>query len=59
MIFVFSMLQLSFSSTFLMGIIKMAEYNPICNIFTEVFLITRIPHSTVLIYFGPREKAIL
>ena len=25
------------------------EYNPICKVFTEVFLIARIPHSTVLI----------
>ena len=38
MIFVFSMLQLSFSRTFLMDTFKMTEYNPICKVFTEVFL---------------------
>ena len=59
MIFAFSMLQLSFSCTFLMATFKMTEYNPVCKVFTEVFLIARIPHSTVLIHFGPREKAIL
>ena len=59
MIFAFSMLQLSFSYTFLMATFKMTEYNPVCKVFTEVFLIARIAHSTVLIHFGPREKAIL
>ena len=28
---------------------KKAEYNRICKVFTEVFLIARIPHSTVFI----------
>ena len=28
---------------------KKTEYNPICTVFTEAFLIVRIPHSTVLI----------
>ena len=28
---------------------KKTEYNPICMVFAEVFLIVRIPHSTVLI----------
>ena len=33
----------------LMTKFKKTEYNLICKVFTEVFLITRIPHSTVLI----------
>ena len=33
----------------LMSKFKKTEYNLICKVFTEVFLITRIPHSTVLI----------
>ena len=32
-----------------MGKFKKTEYNPICKVFTEVFLIARIPHSTFLI----------
>ena len=44
---------------FLMDIFKITEYNPICKAFKEVFLIVKIPHSTDMIYFGPREKAIL
>ena len=52
------MLQLSFSCTFLIGTFKVSEYNPIYKVLTEVFLIARILHSTVLIHFGPREKAI-
>ena len=32
-----------------MGKFKKTEYNPICKVFTQVFLIARIPHSTVLI----------
>ena len=32
-----------------MGKFKKTEYNPICMVFTEAFLIFRIPHSTVLI----------
>ena len=32
-----------------MGTFKKIEYNPICKVFAEVFLITRIPHFTVLI----------
>ena len=32
-----------------MGTFKKIEYNPICKVFTEVFLIARIPHFTVLI----------
>ena len=39
----------SFSCMYLMGTFKKTEYNPICMVFTEVFLIVRIPHSTVLI----------
>ena len=31
----------------------------ICKVFADVFLITRIPHSKVLIHFRQREKAIL
>ena len=33
----------------LMGTFKKTEYNLICKVFTEVFLIAEIPHSTVLI----------
>ena len=32
-----------------MDTFKKTEYNPICKVFTEVFLIARIPHSTILI----------
>ena len=32
-----------------MGMFKNTEYNKICKVFTEVFLITRIPYSAVLI----------
>ena len=32
-----------------MGTFKKTEYNPIRTVFREVFLIVRIPHSTVLI----------
>ena len=49
----------SFSCTCLMGMLEKTEYNLICNIFSEIFLITRIPHSTVLIHFCEREKIIL
>ena len=38
-----------FSCTCLVGKFKKAEYTLICKVFTEVFLIARIPHSTVLI----------
>ena len=55
--------QISFpfscSCTCLMGTFKKTEYNPICKVFTEVFLIARIPHSTFLIHFCQRESAIL
>ena len=55
--------QISFpfscSCTCLMGTFKKTEYNPICKVFTEVFLIARIPHFTVLIHFCQRESAIL
>ena len=44
---------------FLMDRFKITEYNLICKVFTEVSLIVKIPHSTVIIYFGQREKAIL
>ena len=39
----------SFSCTCLMGTFKNTEYNKICKVFSEVFLITRIPYSAVLI----------
>ena len=39
----------SFSCTCLMDTFKKTEYNPISKVFTEVFLIARIPHSTILI----------
>ena len=32
-----------------MGTFTKIEYNPICKVFAEVFLIARIPHFTVLI----------
>ena len=44
---------------FWMDTFKMTEYNRICKVFTDVFLIVRIPHSTVIINLGQREKAIL
>ena len=56
--FFYNQISFSFSSISLVRL-KMTEYNPICKLLTEVFLITRIPHSTVLIHFGQREKAIL
>ena len=34
---------------FLMGKFKKTEYDSICKVFTEDFLIARIPHFTVLI----------
>ena len=49
----------SFSCTCLMGTFEKTECNSMCKVFTEVFLIARIPHSTVLIHFVQREKAIL
>ena len=42
-----------------MGMLKMTEYNTIRKVFTEVSLIARIPHFTVLVHVGQREKAIL
>ena len=33
-----------------MGMFKKTEYNPICKVFTEVFVIARIPHFTVPIH---------
>ena len=39
----------SFSCMFLLDTFKKTECSPICKVFTEVFLITKIPHSTVLI----------
>ena len=39
--------------------LKKTEYNLICKLLTDVFLITRIPHSEALIHFGQRETAIL
>ena len=39
----------SFSCTYFMGTFKNTEYNPICMVFTEVFLTFRISHSTVVI----------
>ena len=58
--FFYSQISFSFyfSGTCLMGTFKKSEYNLICKVFT-VFLITRIPHSSALIHFGQREKAIL
>ena len=56
--FFFFFLQSNFFSFFfflhvfngcLMGTFKNTEYNKICKVFTEVFLITRIPYSAVLI----------
>ena len=38
-----------------MDTFKVNEYNPVCKVFT-VFLIARIPHSTVVIHFGQGEK---
>ena len=38
-----------FYCTCLMGTFKKTEYNLICKVFTDVFLIARIPHSLVLI----------
>ena len=35
-----------------MGTFKKTEYNPICKVLTEAFLIARIPHYTVLIFFS-------
>ena len=58
-IFFFFYDQISFSCTCLMDTFKKTEYNPICKIFLEVFLVARIPHPTVLIHFCQREKAIL
>ena len=49
----------SFSCPCLMGMLKNTEYYLISKLFAEVFLIARIPHSTVLIYSRQREKAIL
>ena len=49
----------SFSCMCLMGTFKKTEYNPSCKVFTEVFLIARIPHFTVLIHFRQRENEIL
>ena len=49
----------SFSCTCLMGMFKNIEYNLMCKVFAEDFLIARTPHSTVLIHLGQREKAIL
>ena len=46
----------SFSCTYLMGKLKMTEHNPISKVFTEIFLIARIPHHTVLINFPQRER---
>ena len=52
-IFFFFYNQISFSFSFLfkclMGMFKKSEYNSIFKVFTEFFLNTRIPHSTVLI----------
>ena len=45
--------------TCLMNTLKKTEYNSICTVFTEVFLIARIPNSIVRIHFHQREKAIL
>ena len=46
-----------FMYVILMDKFKITEYNPICKVLTEVYLIIRIPHSTVIIDFGQREKA--
>ena len=35
----------SFSCTYLVGTFKKTKYNLICKVFTEVFLIARIPNS--------------
>ena len=35
----------------LTAVLKKTEYNLICKVFTEDFLIARIPQSTVLIHF--------
>ena len=47
-----------FLYVFLMDTFKVTEYNSIYKVFT-VFLIVRIPHSTIIIHFGQGEKAIL
>ena len=47
--FFYNQISFPFSCTCLMGMFKKTEYNPICMVFAEVFLIVRIPHSTVLI----------
>ena len=41
----------SFSSMCLMDMLKKTEYNSICTVFAENFLIAKIPHSTILIHF--------
>ena len=38
-----------------MGMFKKTD-NMICKIFTEVFLMTRIPHFTIFIHIGQRDK---
>ena len=38
-----------FYCTCLMGTFKKTEYNLICKVFRDVFLIARMPHSIVLI----------
>ena len=47
--FYYQLFPFSFSCACLMGKFKKTEYNPICKVFTEIFLIPKIPHSTILI----------
>ena len=48
----------SFTCTCFMGTFQKTEYNLICKLLTEAFLIPEF-HIPVLIYFGQREKPIL
>ena len=59
--FFYNDISFSFSITCacFVGTFKKTEYKSICKLLTENFLVTRIPHFTVLIYFGQRENAIL
>ena len=49
----------SFSWTCLMVTFKKTEYSPICQVFTEFLLITRIRHSTVNPFSSKREGNLL
>ena len=39
-----------------MSMFKKTEHNPICKVFTKVYAIGRIPHSTVLITEADVQK---